>query len=97
MTAIAQSRVDAGHSRAQVESVETLVDHDRDVRPGGSFSRSDDLGHRLAVAFRIVFLVFVLEPAGIFPAVAFAPRRAWSFVAHSSEYFRLLPRDFSTG
>ncbi len=50
-----------------------LGDHDRPVRPGGSFARREDLRDRVRITFGMVFLVFLLEAARVSAGVARTP------------------------
>ena len=78
VSAIAQRAIDRDLAVVRGENLQDLWHHDGAVGSRGGLARRQHFGHGPGVARGIMFLVFLLEAAGIFTAVTQAtPVDAW--------------------
>ena len=73
VSAVAQRAVHRHLPRLRLQRRENLRHHDRTMRPRRCFARSQDFGDRFRVARGMEFLVFLLEPARVFPGIPRSP------------------------
>ena len=70
MTAIPERAIDRDFARLRLEDIQNFLDHDRAMRAGRCFARRQDFRDSICVTRRIVFFVFLFEPARVFAGVA---------------------------
>lgn len=63
-----------GHdiSRLRRKDFENLANHNRSVRPRRSFAGFEHLGDSIAITFRIMLLIFLLEPTRMFAGITWS-------------------------
>ncbi len=73
MPTVTQGAIYGDMSRLWHQDLHDLIDHDGAMHARWCFARCHDLGDGLAVFFRIVLLVFLLETPGVLTGIAGTP------------------------
>ena len=79
MTAIAKSRIKSDLSRLDLQKIQDLIHHNRDMHSCRSISLLDHMLDRILIFFRLQLLIFFFKFLRVFPLIPYTAlmRRLW--------------------